>query len=92
MEKEKFSNIDSVFKTFFFLSETKSVRVFVPIKHCQPFLIFVGKTRTLHKRGWLNGTPTQAGSGLTCKYYTRLDRPSRDKLYSLFGAMDQEKV
>jgi hypothetical protein len=57
--------------------------MFVPGRLFQPSLMFVGKTRNLLKTGAPERCFTLAGSGLTYKYYTRLERLATDKQSSL---------
>jgi hypothetical protein len=49
----------------------------------QPSLMLVGKARSLPQNGAPERCFTQIGSGLTRKYYTRLERLAMDKHTSL---------
>ncbi len=53
--------------------------MFVPGKPFQPILMFVGEARSLPKSGAPEGSFTRVGSGLTRKYWTRVERLARDK-------------
>jgi hypothetical protein len=58
-------------------------RAFVPCKHLQPSLMFVGKARSLFKSGAPEWSFTWVDSGLTHKQSIRLERLARDKCYKL---------
>jgi len=49
--------------------------------------MFAGKVRSLHKSGAPEKSFNQAGSGVTRKHLTRLERSARDKHLSIFGKL-----
>jgi hypothetical protein len=55
-----------------------------PCQIIRPILMFVGKAMSLNCSGTPERCFTRVGSSLTCKHYTRLERLSRIKYYSLF--------
>ncbi len=58
--------------------------VFEPARLFQPSLMFLGKAKSfLHSSGAPKGCFTQVGSGFAHKHCIRLERPAKDKPFSL---------
>ncbi len=71
------------YKTSLSCEFSKQARVFVPCKPLKPSLMFVGKARGLFQSEAPESCFNWVSSGLTSKYYTRLESLARGKPSSL---------